>query len=327
MSKTILKTCLLSTIMMFSAMVPSVRASDTFSNGSFWFGTGILSGDVTYGIGGNFISPQPGSAYTYPFPISKLQWPINVNVVTVGAAIPVSNNLELSSDFSKNITTYSGKMKDSDYDTGGSGDLTTYSESDADVQAITADTVLRYWLFQSKADDITMQFGIGGGLYYEQFDWAASNVSQSDLTSPGSALIVQSGLIGTYHLDSSLPYIEVAGKIEQTDSMSIMLRFGYSPFASVNDFDNHLLRQISANANLHGDAYKISLQGKYDIASGWFIMAKGDLMSFDIRGNESDYVYGSADAANGNNQGDSWTIEHETMSTQYCISFSVGRRF
>ena len=327
MVKTTVIIYMAASIAIFLAVVPPARASDEFSNGSFWAGPGVLSGDITYGIGGNFTSPQPGSSYTYPYPLSKLEWPLNVKVMTLGAMIPVSGNIELSSELSKNFTTSAGKMKDSDYDAGGSGYLVVYSESDSDVQAITADTVLRCWLFQSKADDITMGFGIGGGLFYEQFDWSASNVSQSDLTSPGSAPVVQSGLIGTYHLDASIPYLEIAGKIEQTGSTAVILRFGYSPFALVNDFDNHLLRQISAATSLHGDAYKISLMGKYDIASGWFVMAKGDLLSFDIKGNENDFVYGNADASNGNYQGDTWTIEHETMSTQYLLSLNIGRRF
>lgn len=327
MAKTCIKACLVSSIMLFFAISLPLQASEGFSNGSFWVGPGTLSGNVTYGIGGNFSSPQPGSSGTYPFPLSKLEWPLNINVINFGGVIPVSSNIELSSAFCKNITTLAGKMKDSDYDVYGSGALVTYSESDSDLQAITADMSLRCWLFQSKADDITMGFGLGGGLFYEQFDWAASNVSQSDLTSPGSSPVVQGGIVGTYHVDASVPYLEIAGKIEQTDTMSLMLSFGYSPYALVNDFDNHLLRQITANASLRGDAYKISFQGQYVIASGWFVMAKGDLLSFDIRGNENDYVYGSADAANGNNQGDTWTIEHEATSTQYIVSLSVGRHF
>ena len=296
-------------------------------NGYMWGGIGILSGDVTYQIGGQITSPQPGGSGTAPFPISKLKWPLNVTVATLGKTIPLSNDLEICSIFSKNITTYSGKMQDSDYDTMGSGALTTYSQSDADVQAITADTVLRCWLFQEKADNLSTKFGIGGGWFYEQLNWTASNVSQSDLTDPGSPPYVQNGLIGTYNVTSSMPFIELATEIEQSDSFLVLLRFGYSPFASVSDWDDHLLRQISATADLHGTAYKISLDGRYYFAPNWFLMASGDMIDFDIKGIENDYVYGNADNADGNYQGDSWTIEHETSSTQYFVSFNVGKRF
>jgi len=327
MSKLAVLTLSLPIMAVAVALMTPVSAYGENTNGDFWSGIGVLSGDVTYRIGGNFTSPQPGSSAVYPFPLSKLEWPLNVTVMTFGADIPLYPGLELCTGFSKNVTTFSGKVKDSDYDSAGSGTLVIYSESDSDVQAITSDTVLRYWLLQDKQDDLVMGFGVGAGWIYEQFNWTASNIVQSDLTGPVALTAAQSGLVGTYYVATSIPYLELAGKIEQTNSLSVLFSFGYSPFAAVNDWDNHLLRQISATSSLNGGAFKLSLKGKYDFAPNWFLTGRGDLLSFDMKGIENDLVYGNADNASGNFQGDTWTIEHETSSTQYLFSFNVGRKF
>jgi hypothetical protein len=320
---------------MMGIVFPVVSSGADFSNGCFWIGEGLISGNVTYQIGGQVTSPQPGGSSSNPFPISKLQWPLNVTVLTLGALIPVAANTEIGAEFSKNVTSYSGKMQDSDYDydTAGNASLGTYSQNDADVQTITADIDLRYWMTATTMDfgaevasNYTARMGIGGGELYQKFNWTASNLNQTDIDQ-GGVVETQSGLIGTYSAVTSMPYLEVLGKIEKPNVMSLLLRFGYSPFASVNDWDDHLLRQISATSSLYGSAYKVSFQGTYDFAPNWFLSGKYDLVYFDLTGTESDLVYGNADVANGNNQGDSWTIQHETSSTNYMMALSIGRRF
>jgi hypothetical protein len=80
-----------------------------------------------------------------------------------------------------------------------------------------------------------------------------------------------------------------------------------------------MLRQIYSTTNLIGDAYKISIQTKYDITENWFLMAKWDWLNFDLTGTESDIAYDGSR--------DTWTEGHEISSTQSTLSFSVGAKF
>lgn len=296
--------------------------SGKFDKGRFWVGWGVLSGNVTYRIGGHFSSPV-GSA-DFWFPISELEWPLIVKVVMIGGEIYWAKNWEIGGELSKNLQTDAGKIKDSDWTDGDNPRLkTVYSESDTNFDAYTTDFALRYWLTQKMfSANSAAGLAIGGGWLYEHFYWAASNTDQWYPQNPEMGHDLISGLVGTYKATVSMPYFEVTGKIEtQQGNSSLLLRLGYSPFTSVEDADDHIIRQISATSSLSGSAYKLALQGRYSFSSSWFIMAKWDMLSFDIKGRDNNIVYGGPD------QGLTWSIEHETFSTQNLLSLAVGLRF
>lgn len=280
-----------------------------------WTGLGMFSGNVTYQIGGS------GG----PFPISKLQFPINVSIATFGNEFYLNKNFEIRGEITKNLTTYSGKMQDTDYSYVPAQPLLAYSSNDADVQTITTDIGFRYWAEQRNIKNLSLKFGLGFAMLYEHLEWRISNLNQTDYFDENGNLLVppvqqtQPGLVLTYETTTSMPYLDLAAELENTDTFTLLLSVGYSPVAQVSEEDNHILRQIVATTNLIGSAYKLCLQAKYNLSKDWLLMGKWDWITFDLTGVENDFVYDGS--------GQNWTIEHETSTTQSVVSLSIARKF
>ena len=289
-------------------------------NGGFWAGYGMMSGDITYQIGGHSTNPTAD----YWFPLSELKWPMNVSVLAVGQEVTMSKHWEGYGELTKNFSSPAGKMEDSDWTNSlNTKQKTIFSTSDADLNSFTADIDFRYWEPLDPLNDTVLAYGIGGGFMFEQLDWKVSNVDQYNPSVPNSTHYIQKGIVGTFSNTANIPYLEFLAKIEQTNTVSLLLRFGYSPVASINSIDDHLLRQIYSTTSLNGNAYKGSLLIKYFLSPKWYLMFKGDVLTYDITGVQSSFVYGNIN----NDQGDSWTIQQRTVSTQYLLSVYAGMRF
>jgi outer membrane protease len=295
---------------------------------SCWAGMGTFTGDVTYQIGGSFVDPSRNINMKIPFPVSKLEFPLNVAVVTIGNEFSIGKNIDIRGELAKNISTRSGKQQDTDFSYISVQPLLAYSSNDSEVQTIMTDIGLRYWVARQDLDNIHIKFGLGAAYLYENLNWRLSNLDQTNyyrFDSLGNIYLnrpptksTQKGIIGTYQTTTNMPYLEVVVS-EQTDSLSVLLSLGYSPFAQISDEDNHILRQIYSTTDLTGGAYKISAQAKYSLNRNIFLMGKWDWFSFNLAGTETDIVYDGS--------GDGWTEGHEISSAQSILSFSLGAKF
>jgi outer membrane protease len=295
---------------------------------SCWAGMGMFSGDVTYQIGKNYVEPARNIDVNLPFPVSKLEFPLNVNIVKIGNEFTVSDKIDIRGELGRNITTGAGKQQDTDYSFVSRQPTLAYSSNDADVQIVTLDIGFRYWAAKQDIDTMRIKCGIGLAYLYENFNWRLSNLDQTNyfsFTTSGNLLLnnpptksAQKGIIGTYQTTTNMPYIELA-LVEESGPFSGLLSIGYSPFARISDEDNHILRQIYSTTDVTGDAYKIGVQAKYDITGRFFVMGKWDWVSFKLMGTETDIVYDGSDA--------SWTEGHEISSTHSNLSLSFGARF
>ncbi|MHB9155393.1 MAG: hypothetical protein ACYC5N_06845 [Endomicrobiales bacterium] len=111
------------------------------------------------------------------------------------------------------------------------------------------------------------------------------------------------------------------GALGEKGGRYVLLSAGYSPVAFIDDADNHVLRHMYTTARLQGDAWKVSLQGRYARLPDWFLNARGDLLYFDMRGRDRNLIYGCPD------QGTVWSIDHRTSSTQLSASVVLGVRY
>ncbi|NJL60261.1 MAG: hypothetical protein HC887_12150 [Desulfobacteraceae bacterium] len=103
------------------------------------FGIGRMDGDTTYSIGGKYFSPDSGVG-EYPFPISVLEFDIELYMASLGAGMKFADNWEISTEIRKNISSGSGVLKDSDYMTATySGIPDIYSESQVNLDAWSAE--------------------------------------------------------------------------------------------------------------------------------------------------------------------------------------------
>lgn len=279
-----------------------------------WGGGGYWYGDVTYQIGGLFT--EGGQSAVTHFPLSELKWPIEVPIYTAGGRLTYNGRLEGRATFAVNAGTASGSMEDSDWEYDFAPMLkTTYSESDAAVDAWSLDGGARYWLTTDRSR--RFDFAAGLGYTYQSFEWEASNLDQWYPQNPELGHDLVDGLIGTYEAQVNMPYLEAALQY-RGPRLRLEGSFGFAPYMEVSDRDDHLLREILADTDADGTGWKLALEARYAFTSTVFALARAEGLGFNVEGTEYDTVYGGADA------GMTWTIDHEITSRQFMGSLALG---
>ena len=140
-------------------------------------GIGKLGGDTTYQIGGNYVTPL-GSGQVH-FPISELEFPLDVWMVSVEGSKEFAEKWKVSVGVKKNITSDAGKMKDSDwgawylegYAWAEKDTLDIYSESDAELDALIMDINLRYRFWTHLKYEILIIREFSALTYYKLSGW------------------------------------------------------------------------------------------------------------------------------------------------------------
>lgn len=279
-------------------------------------------GDTTYQIGGTVTTPT--ATYKYHFPISELEFPLDVYMVSIAGSVEFKKRFIVSTGLKTNITDDAGKMKDSDWgvpfeNPPGSGSwwwygpdsLDIYSESDAELDALIIDINLRYRFFEKSG----WSFSAGFGYLYQNFDyetrlnrqWSPSGLSGYDYTGTGEVTL-------TYEVDYSILFAEIGAQFKIKDKLSIEASLGYSPFVYAKDEDHHLLRSMVSKGDCNGDAILFSLKGQYDFLKRWFLRLGFEYMKIETEGESDTYVYGVYDH----------TIDQEIFSDQSVIALDVG---
>ncbi len=300
---------------------PDYGLVEVVVGGDLAIGIGALSGHTTYQIGGTVSTPL-GSSEVH-FPISELEFPLDVFMVSLEGSIGFAERWKVSAGVKKNITDDAGKMKDSDWgvpfeDPPGSDSwwwygpdsLDIYSESDADLDALILDINLRYMVHRG--------FFVGLGYIHQNFDyecslikqWSPSGLSGYDYTGTGDV-----GL--TYEVTYNIPYIEIVFMGKATDTFTVEMSLGYSPIVDVEDEDHHLLRSKVNKGDCDGDAILLSLEGRYDLPKNWFLTLGVDYTKIDADGTSKAYFSGVYDH----------TIDLEIESEQISYALNIGYAF
>jgi len=287
-------------------------------------GIGKLGGDTTYQIGGTVVTPL-GSGQVH-FPISELEFPLDVWMVSVEGSKEFAEKWKVSVGVKKNITSDAGKMKDSDwgawfldgYAWAEKDTLDIYSESDAGLDALIMDINLRYRFYEKSS----WAFFAGLGYIRQNFDYAVSALNQ---WYPSSTYYFgvdlphdfASGKIMTYEITYSIPYIEIGVQGTFKEDFSVEASLGYSSIVSAEDEDVHILRAMVSEADCEGDAILFSLRARFDFSKNWLVMAEFDYTKIEVDGTSITYIGGAYDN----------TIDQEITSEQIFAGFSVGYAF
>ncbi|MBN1637318.1 MAG: omptin family outer membrane protease [Deltaproteobacteria bacterium] len=293
----------------------------------FSLGAGRLSGDTTYQIGGD-ISIAGGESGEVHFPISELEFPINVYMACADFKLVFSDSFEFTAGVKKSITEDAGKMKDSDWGyywleglEGAEIDtLDVYSESDAELDALILEANLRYRLVVKP----TWSIAVGLGYIRDNFDYDIKNIDQWYPSDSYYGLDLGhdyiSGLGLTYEIKYDIPYVELSADAT-FKNFNMLLSLGYSPYVQAEDDDGHLLRRdpgpIFAEGECDGNAYLASLQGKYNFMKHFFMMLDLSYMKINTEGEQDNFVDGQW----------VWTTDEEIESEQIYIGLSLGYSF
>jgi outer membrane protease len=302
------------------SMAEMPRSSESYIT----VGIGKLGGDTTYQIGGTVVTPL-GSGQVH-FPISELEFPLDVWMVSVEGSKEFAEKWKVSVGVKKNITGDAGKMKDSDwgayfldgYAWAEKDTLDIYSESDAELDALIMDINLRYRFYEKPS----WAFFAGLGYIHQNFDYEISNLNQWYPSSTyyfGADLPHDfvSGKVLTYEITYSIPYIEIGLQGAFKKNFSVETSIGYSPIVDAEDEDVHILRDRVSEADCEGDAILFSLRARFDFSKNWLVMAEFDYTKIEVDGTSKTYDRGAY----------SHTIDQEITSEQFFGGFSVGYAF
>lgn len=274
----------------------------------FTFGIGKLDGDNTYRIGGIIFGPNIGAGEVY-FPISKLEFDIDVVMASLGAGIKFADKWEFAVEFKKNISSGRGVLQDSDYvddNNTYTGDTAAiYSQSNVDLDAWSANVNLQYRFIEG--------LYAGVGYLYQNFDYNIKDFRQWTQTSG----MYGGGLGLTYDVKYHIPYLELGARGNISDEMRIETSVKYAPMVWAKDRDNHIARGIYAQGDCEGSAWFLSLIARYDFPSRWFMVFEFDYSRITTEGDQKNYI---------DNQWQ-WTTDEEIESNQTYFTFTTGYRF
>ena len=296
------------------ACVAGAALAETRTTG-LYAGVGTMSGHTTYQIGGHIVTPT--ETFDVYFPISELEFPMNVLVATVGGNIRLASRLTLGVSGSAGITKNAGTMKDSDWTTPSRpNQLDVYSESDATLDDLEGDVDIRYTVMQRP----NWSLDLGVGFLYQDQSYECKLIRQWSPSGAVSADVVGDGRVGlTYDTAYTIPYVEIALGVRFDARASAEFRADVSPFVKAWDKDVHLLRDppITAEGDYDGQAARLSARGEYLITDHWFVLLDFRFMSITTSGTQKNYIRGEW----------SHTTDAETSSEQAVATLSTGVGF
>jgi len=299
------------------------NSSDT----TFGLGLGHLTGNTLYHI----------SSYDATGGIeSELEFPLKMFLFGIEGTYNSKNRkgqdeFRLSFQWMMNLGEGSGQLKDSDWISGtaetspppnGLGfpahpGLDIFSTSDISSKAniIEVKAVFNNWLSD------TVSFGPLAGLLYQKFQFDASNVQQVGYgpyaaTYTGSV----SGLVLAYEVTYSIPYFGVHSEMKFAEGFKATVDLSYSPWASAEDRDYHLLRMKVSQASTSGSAYLAAAAAQWNLQNNNNFQVRGQYLKIDTSGTQTQTFYdGSGMTITG--------INDNITSEQTSLTFLFSHRF
>jgi len=316
------------TVILLFAVIFFIEGTPTHAaNFDVTAGVAKFSGDTTYRIGYPVDFVNFGTYEGY-FPFSQLEFPLDVYMLSLGGSMEFSDRWKASLTIQTNITDDPGLMEDSDWgvpfeDPPGLGrwwwygpkSLDIYSTSDTELDAMIWDINFGYTIYKAPKLSLT----IGGGYLHQNFDFKCRLIRQYSPSGLSGYDYVGDGSVALkYEITYDIPYLEVGIQSNVNNKFSVGASLGYSPFVTVEDKDQHLLRNKINRGDLEGDALLFSVKGRYNIFTNWFLTFGIDYVTIETdKGNMDAYFYGIYNH----------TVTEEVESTQTSAMFTVGYAF
>lgn len=249
-----------------------------------------MEGDTTYQIGGNIFSTD-GYQMVIPFPVSALEWPLDIWLSRLDACMNIDNLWRINGVIKKNINDPDGKMKDSDwgvfYMDGYPGtlptDLDIYSESNiSDFDALIIDLDVE-WIFMQRG---AWNLFTGLGYQYQNFDYDSNMIEQQAFYRGGliGSVMGDGSVSVTYDITYRMLYVLIGTDFNFADNFTLSGSFAYAPWADAEDKDVHVWRNRIAEGDMDGDAYMIDLSLQYNFNPSWFMVAGVHYTKIDVDG-------------------------------------------
>ena len=277
-------------------------------------GTELMSGETTYSIGGD-VTLADGSSGTLHFPISELEWPLDIWLARVDAGVKLGSSWRINGVLKTNISDPSDNMVDKDWFTSNPDRVDIYSESNiSDFSAFIWDIDVEWAFLQRQSWNLYA----GLGYQYQKFEYDGKLIHQLSPSGLPGWEFYGDGSVGiTYELTYTMPYFLIGTDFQITPDFIVSGSFAYSPWVDAEDEDHHVLRDKMSQGDMDGDAYMIDVSGKYNFLSSWFLEAGFHYTKIDVDGKQAQSFSGAPFA----------TIEMESESSQGSGYLNIGYRF
>lgn len=295
-------------------------------------GVEYFAGDNTYEIGGA-VRYADGSTDSVGFPISRLEFPLDVAMATAEGEATLFDKWIFRLRISRNLTNSGQSMKDSDWLYGGFGnpsDRDIYSESDVDLTAWIVDFKTRYKVAEMRHGEgsrdtarlisyTNYSFFVGAGWMYQSYSYELSNLTQYSLTAPGTAPVFVSGVGMKYDLVYHIPYAEVGFGVNVRKKFQLDLSLGGSAFVHAEDKDEHVLRNLTGEMESGWDGRMImgNAMARYNFTDHMYCTLEVEGMKI--------YAEGESQTVNPPNM--SYTIQEELESNHSKVLTTFGYTF
>ncbi|MBL7114154.1 MAG: omptin family outer membrane protease [Kiritimatiellae bacterium] len=291
-----------------------LRSTDEGSMMDFDVGLEGWGGDLTYRIGGAVVFPD-GSTESVPFPLSELEFPVEVLLVSGQASTEIEGLWRASVRGAVSLSDDAGTMYNSDWGVlTQSGELDIFSESSAELDVWEVEA----WLGVVVARGSYGVLALGAGYLYQSFDYVMSDLDQWYPASSGRIPPDRvSGTVATYEATVDMPYVGVEWSWIVDPLLRFDLRAGFSPYTQVEDEDHHLLRSKVSLSEDDGTGFLVQASARYPFTHGWYANASVRYVGIDVDGDQVQYQDGALLGQ----------IEHEVDSEQVMARLGVGRFF
>lgn len=276
-----------------------------------------MDGHTTSAIGGDFSSPS-GSGLTW-FPVSKLEFPLDIGMNIVKFGITTDDGLVVGLDVKKNANSKAGKMKRSDWPDSPSS-LDVYSESDSGLDVTVYDLSFKVKkdvnALNVKKDVGVLMAGVGFGIRYQEFDYQVGNTVEQYPSTPGQGTKTTNGLTRTYNVQYIIPYISLSIHKPLSQQWLIGVDFGYSPFVQAKDKYHQLVDNPStvSNGTTEGSMYSGLFFTRFIITKWAYIEGKLSYMAINTSGTQTQRYEGSGE----------WIVDIGTEITSEQYNFGLS---
>jgi len=219
---------------------------------------GIKKYEVIYQIGGQ-LTLDSGNSGRIRFPISELRFLTDTPIANLKFSHTFRDTWLISISATKNLTSNSGEMQDSDWGINyylvdpnafPRDSLDIYSES-----RLTLDALDLKIEFQKK---IAVGFLplwkvlIGAGILSQRYKFAAFDTVQSYPSTPEKPADIISGKSISYRYEARMPFASTKLTRNIASQITTTISAAYSPWLKVTDHDDHILRDKTSTGDSDG---------------------------------------------------------------------------
>lgn len=199
---------------------------------------------------------------------SKLEFPLDYSSVKIKFKNEFKNCFlkETNFSFKKNINEPSDPFIDSDWlNIEFDSEPNIYAETKAEVDSFIFD--LNYILSDYNIGNIYF----GGGYSYSQRNYIMSGGYQNDYINMVRTEFADDLEVIEYDNEISNPYFSI-NYMTDNEKINLETIFKYSPYVNIKDFDNHILRDKTAESKTYGTGFKMLLNFNYELNKNFNIV-------------------------------------------------------